>query len=120
MLSQMQSPRPMLQGKVGGSAGERMGSGVSSALGSLSYSLIREGPQASSHRGPSEVTLQAMVPPSLSCLLGRESWRPRGQLKAVLAKAVGRDLWATGIPIDWVSRCYLIKASLLDGPLSNQ
>lgn len=40
--------------------------------------------------------------------------------EAVFTKAVGRDLWAPSHLGAWVPRCYLIKASLLDGPLSKQ
>lgn len=43
-----------------------------------------------------------------------------GQLQAVSPKAVGRDLWAPDTVITWVSCCYFIKASVLEGPLSSQ
>lgn len=43
-----------------------------------------------------------------------------GQLQAVFPKAVGRDLWAPDTVITWVSCCYFIKASVLEGPLSSQ
>lgn len=93
----------MLPGGVGGRAGRELAPGVFSPR--IAVLLSDEGGASGfPPRTASDVLLQALGSPSLSLPPGREL-EAQEQLKAVLARAVGGDVWAAGILIAWVSRC---------------